>query len=177
MMNKLFNQVWNKVYKRKIILENDIFFNANINIGEDLYFNLQYLKRCNSLKCVAKNIYNYYIYPSSLTSKFRDNRLDIHIDLAMLYLEILGSKKLDLIPANEYMIRCLVGCMIDSYKYKNLNKKEYFNELINNQKLQDFLKTNPNINSRLFKIVVKYVKKNKNLRLRFLAYLMYKIKY
>lgn len=40
--------IWNKIYKKSILIENNIFFPEN-KYAEDLYFNIMYLLHCESL--------------------------------------------------------------------------------------------------------------------------------
>ena len=46
--------VWGACYKKDIIKKNNINFDISINIGEDVIFNIEYLRYCNSV-CVTKN--------------------------------------------------------------------------------------------------------------------------
>ncbi|SFO24666.1 Glycosyl transferase family 2 [Pseudobutyrivibrio sp. UC1225] len=57
---KLFNFVTNKCYNLEIIRENNIVFDNDINIGEDLKFNLDYLDHCTgNIGVVNKCLYHY----------------------------------------------------------------------------------------------------------------------
>ena len=38
------NEPWDKVFKKRIIDENNIKFNENVGLGEDIIFTLDYLK-------------------------------------------------------------------------------------------------------------------------------------
>lgn len=49
----------NKVYKRKIIVNNHISFDINCVMLEDLVFNLEYLKNADSIRILKKNLYQY----------------------------------------------------------------------------------------------------------------------
>lgn len=65
-----FNSPWSKVYSRKIIFENNIFFIDKLKMGEDTLFNLMYLKCINNIKCINKVVYKYDANMSSVTRKF-----------------------------------------------------------------------------------------------------------
>lgn len=56
-----YNKVYNKVYKRKIIVEKEIRFPDSIKIGEDLAFNIQYFEHCKSIRCLPEYLYNYRV--------------------------------------------------------------------------------------------------------------------
>ncbi|WP_195244228.1 glycosyltransferase family 2 protein [Clostridium celatum] len=54
-----FNVLWNKIYKKEIIVANSISFTKELNYSEDLLFNLKYMKYSNSISIISNNIYNY----------------------------------------------------------------------------------------------------------------------
>ena len=67
----------NKLYKSKIIRENNIFF-SNIRIGQDLNFYLKYLLKCKKIKILNDYIYSYRIVSNSMSRIKNLNFLDIH---------------------------------------------------------------------------------------------------
>lgn len=72
---KLNNAVWNKMYKRELI--GNLRFQDQIIHGEDLLFNLAYIKRCNLALSVSFPFYHYYNRPGSITnSGFSEKRFD-----------------------------------------------------------------------------------------------------
>lgn len=57
---KLYSTVpWGKIYKASLMKANDIRFDSRIRLGEDLIFNLEYLKHCHSVKLTSCSRYNY----------------------------------------------------------------------------------------------------------------------
>lgn len=65
--NSLFASLWNKLYLRAKITHE---FNEEIKWGEDLQFNLEYIKNISNFSLIEDPLYNYYIYinENSLTS-------------------------------------------------------------------------------------------------------------
>lgn len=60
--------VWNKLYKRSIIIQNQIQFPLTTeDTGEDLLFNWHYYSCCNSLISIPEIVYFYKENPNSLT--------------------------------------------------------------------------------------------------------------
>lgn len=53
--------LWNKIFLRKIIQNNDLKFRKNIVVWEDLLFVLQYLKQCDRITISSEKLY-YYRY-------------------------------------------------------------------------------------------------------------------
>lgn len=65
------NYPWNKLYRTRIIKENNIRFDNSLKWGEDLIFNLEYFKYCNAFSLVKKDLYVYnQNNVSSITSNY-----------------------------------------------------------------------------------------------------------
>lgn len=54
-----FGVVWNKLFKRDLIINNNLFFDRNINFGEDFIFNMEYLKLIKKVKLLPEYLYYY----------------------------------------------------------------------------------------------------------------------
>lgn len=67
------NPPWGKCYRRALIKER---FRNNINIGEDLLFNLNYIKQCSSISLVPHAIYNYREANSNSLSNNNKDKMD-----------------------------------------------------------------------------------------------------
>lgn len=67
-----FGWSWIKLFKRMILIDNNIRFDININLREDELLTLQYCKYITSISISSKTGYHYYVYNSSLTRSFRD---------------------------------------------------------------------------------------------------------
>jgi glycosyltransferase involved in cell wall biosynthesis len=62
------NANWNKLYNTSIIRQNKICFAEDMQIWEDLLFNLQYLQYAKRVAVIAKPLYNYRIISTALFS-------------------------------------------------------------------------------------------------------------
>lgn len=62
-----FGFTWSKVFRRDIIINNNIRFNENLNIKEDEVFTLDYCQHIHSLQVVDKALYIYKILPTSIS--------------------------------------------------------------------------------------------------------------
>ncbi len=49
-------------YRRSVILENELYFDEELAMGEDGKFVMQYLLCCESIYLLGENLYNYYPY-------------------------------------------------------------------------------------------------------------------
>jgi hypothetical protein len=57
---------WNKIYSTAIIKKNNLLFNEEMRVWEDLLFNLCYLQFSNRITTIANGLYNYRIHPMSV---------------------------------------------------------------------------------------------------------------
>lgn len=75
-----YNAMCNKIFKRDILIKNQIFMPEDLSLGEDLIFNLRYLD-CTNGK-IAINPSPLYVYctnnENSLDRKFRSDLLEIY---------------------------------------------------------------------------------------------------
>lgn len=73
--NGLQGHPWNKLYKKNIIIENDIKYNENINIYEDFLFNLQMMMHSDKIVFVKKNLYHYIQRRNSLARTLKKDNI------------------------------------------------------------------------------------------------------
>jgi glycosyltransferase involved in cell wall biosynthesis len=88
--NIYLNLIWNKIYSTRIIKENKIIFNSNFDLGEDLLFNLEVIKRCNNFSIIPSSLYYYVQYndKNNLTRKPRENIYEIQKQLFQRVIEV-----------------------------------------------------------------------------------------
>lgn len=70
-----FNTVWSKAYKREIINKNKIKFDQTLYHGEDMLFNIDYIKKCKTVYCVAVSVYTLCGNENSVTHKFQKDSI------------------------------------------------------------------------------------------------------
>lgn len=70
----MLNVVWNKLYKKNIILNNHLLFEIDGMPGEDLLFNVEYFKNITSI-CFIKDVLYHYIRQDEVTlvSKYNED--------------------------------------------------------------------------------------------------------
>lgn len=56
---KLRGYIWNKIYKRNILVDNNIIFDEEVKFCEDLGFNLIYLKYAENAEIIPEKLYRY----------------------------------------------------------------------------------------------------------------------
>ena len=60
---------WGRFFRKSIISENSIFFDEQLNKGEDVLFNLEYIFHCQTVALSNLTSYTYRILPNTLSSK------------------------------------------------------------------------------------------------------------
>ena len=71
---------WGKAYKRSSITDNNVQFNRNITLFEDLLFNLDFLKTASKIKCLDTAVYFYYVNEQSLSRTSSPDRIRQRLD-------------------------------------------------------------------------------------------------
>ena len=66
-INFEFYSCWNKLYKKKIIENNNISFPVGVKYAEDMIFVFEYLKHCESFEFIDRTLYHYNINPDNAT--------------------------------------------------------------------------------------------------------------
>ncbi len=93
--NEFGGYLWNKVFLKDIIFCNNICFNRNYKVLEDIDFVINYVEKINSIYYESEEVYNYYQNPNSvLHTKINKNTLTI-IDAVDSFIDILESNKVD----------------------------------------------------------------------------------
>ena len=162
---KLFNFIstpWGKIYKAKIIKDNDIRFNEEISLGEDTIFVLEYLKYIQELKFIKESLFFINETSGSLS---RRNRLDIFENIMIIY-----DKAKDVLKyRNEYDFNKIVPFYIRNikicintavaFKWKKKEYKELCNKIRN---MEDFknISLNEICLAKFDKMIFKLLKNN-----------------
>lgn len=71
---EFFNPPWNKLIRRKLLLENDIRFGEEYAICEDMAFSMQVLEKCGRICIIPESLYCYhYKEADNLVNRFHEN--------------------------------------------------------------------------------------------------------
>ena len=111
------HSLWNKIFKRDIIIKNNIKMNKDISLGEDLIFNLEYLKHCNNVIFDDKAYYHYCMKDTeSLTAKYREDKLELMkllYDKCNEYFKYCELNFNQINSLNNLFIKWMYSCFID----------------------------------------------------------------
>ena len=86
--SKTFGYVWTAAFKSEIIKNNNITFNEEISLMEDLIFTYKYFEHCKRIITTSKIEYNYIKYNSSTT--LSKNK---YINIFEIFLEVIECKR------------------------------------------------------------------------------------
>lgn len=117
--------VWNKMYSLTLIKKHNLQF-PNMNFGEDMKFNISYLKFVNRFYNTDRCFYHYIKERSgSLTSKYKENLFEIRkaeYKEFVEYFNNLGIENYQEFNSRRFIERVL-GC-VENICSSNLTKKE-----------------------------------------------------
>ncbi|MDO5047835.1 MAG: glycosyltransferase family 2 protein [Anaerococcus sp.] len=167
----------NKLYRRSIIIDNNIRFDEGVSMGEDALFNYEYFSTLTDLILIERNFYHYRENEESLTHKFIKKKYDMLISV--------NNRLQELVRTNENFSKCksaanfiriknIYSSIFDILDNDEVSKKDV-NALFNK-----IFRTNQRFNlneidERKFKILAKAVNSNNKLVLKNVARLVYNI--
>ena len=93
--NYLFNQIWNKIYIKDIIIKNNIIFDSNLSIAEDWDFNINYLDKITKFSVCRDAFYRYRVTNTGLGFKYRDDANTVKLCLIDKMKELFVNDKCD----------------------------------------------------------------------------------
>lgn len=120
-----------KLYRKSIIVKNNVFFDETLHKGEDTDFNLNYLSYCEHIKVFDQNNYNYRNTPNSLSKK-RNNYKDGYLLLQKLDggLKKVVKKNDDIRYFNlQLPMEKLIRSVFLSEEISNRERKKFIREL------------------------------------------------
>lgn len=100
--NGIYAHCCTKLYKNKIIKDNNIKFEDDISFMEDLIFNLNYTIHCNNALHVNKSWYNYVQSENSLSKSNDERMINNFKDVLNKVLNILVKENIINLHQNEY---------------------------------------------------------------------------
>ena len=126
---KLNNAAWNKLYRKELI--GDLRFPIGFAHGEDLIFNLNYLKNCKSGVINNTPLYNYFVRADSVTNSNFNNKKIAEItskDMAFKIVKELYPSQIE--NAQKYCFRARMNLIRSIHKAKQeKNHLDLLNEI------------------------------------------------
>lgn len=137
---ELINSPVNKLYKKEILDDKKIMFPKDMSLGEDLIFNLSYLRNCKKVTLIDSVLYNYNFISESLSTKIRDNYLEIQQklikELENFVKDMDCENTFNIESINRYRINTYVSFTQDVFQknVKVATKKKYFDVIASSWK-------------------------------------------
>ena len=176
--NLLYN-VWNKLYKRSIINDNNLKF-KDINFGEDMIFVQNYLIHCNNIYNSSNCFYHYVReIKNSITTSFVPNFFNIRLNENKLLCNFFGNYG---IKKDEYVdfiskrfIERTLGCLENLHRSNYLSFKEKYIETSNiiQHKETKYYLSIYKTNNKLIKFIILSYKNNNVLFAYFYGFLFH----
>lgn len=155
----------NKLYDAHLIQKQNIHFTEDINYGEDLLFNLDYIKVCQTVQIIPDQLYNYLIASNHSLSRnfnenFRENQQNLHEEVKRFLLErnaYTGKNKhfMNMMYANN-TVSALHHLFHTNSTYTSKQRKKHIQTIIDNEHLRQ--RTNYFTNNLQARIIGKLIK-------------------
>lgn len=137
--NQYSNSVWNRIYEKERLIRNKIFFDEQVSVGEDVLFNIKYLKTCDSFFHICKPLYYWNDdNTGSLSRKFDNFYFDTIKELYFPRFEIIGEKDRQSF-VDEYFFR-FYCCLADINLPRISERIKYGRHILKNQQFRHALK-------------------------------------
>lgn len=124
----LLNPPYGRLYELSILKNNAIKFKKDLSLGEDLVFNMEYLKYVKGVVLLDNELYDYRVgNVSSLSQKYYPNMCDIQIELMNSFIDFFG-KNVDNDILQKECIKFINAIVSNEFHNKNAN---IFNKIKN----------------------------------------------
>lgn len=117
--SELLSPPWNKIYRRELIKD---MFDASISFGEDLVFNLNYLKNCQRVSFIkSAPFYHEKANENSLVNRIYPSRL---IEIEKVHSAVVGFYETDAPKLHQKYVRDILVYFREILKSQNCSKRD-----------------------------------------------------
>lgn len=161
----IINSPCNKLYKRKILIDNNIRF-PNRRRGEDWLFNIQYIEKCIRAIYVDRALYNYKRNETSAMAQCFPEQYELWLENRNIRRSLIDYYRfhVDWKLINRHWLSNVIAYCINTSHYKNNSVRTIIND-------EEFVTACKN-SYRLLGIRLEIVRQVVNLKLYYLAYLL-----
>lgn len=149
-LDKFNYAIWNKLYKKEIITENNIEFPNDLKY-EDIPFILSYLTKCSKISKIKKTLYIYNIHKKSEQTTVDERIYDI-IEIMNLCFKITSKDKLENLYINTLSTYALKMRYVKDVKLRKEFIDKIYNEL--NKNYPNWKKSNYIKSRNIFKRII-----------------------
>ena len=141
--NNCLKVVWNKIVKREIFIENDLFFLENVPSGEDMNLTIKLGYVVSKIGKINKAYYHYIQYPQSVTKQKTSNKIYPFLksfDDIRNFIKKIDSNllKKDEVKIYEYEVKSIQNFVVKDSNWKNedyIKAVEIFLDLVKSEKI------------------------------------------
>ena len=182
-LNGVGGTVWGKIFRRNIIIENNIKMKQNIYMCEDMIFVLEYAMKCNKYGAINEKLYNYNRLNENSISAMVNmqyyNNLIVVISEIQKILEENNYEKsyVDSILCNRVQSMSISFLIMQHDKKHNYSKKQKIEniKIILNNKYNNLYKSKFVGKALRDKLMISLIKKNDVKYLNYYSMLLYNI--
>ena len=157
-----FYSLWNKIYLREYIQNNDFIIDETRDHGEDWAFNIDVFSKLDTFIYTGEPLYNYiHTNKNSLMEKYRENQFDLYIDGRKKILDSVPKKFIDFDELDKKLIYDSSAQIIKTFKNIKSEKrrKEIIYKIIKNKYFKDACRRNLNMGIK-YKLVFFLINNN-----------------
>ena len=146
--NNLLNQPVNKIFSLSIIKENSLVYDTNLVIGEDLYFNLNYLEYCRKIFFINHELYFCLTdRDDSLCHAYYEDLFQINKKLFFKHIQLFEALQVEPSYYDDLYLSFYGSCIDCLDRELNNSEKNFFDKY----KQMKFIMKSPEYNKALIK--------------------------
>ncbi|MBT1173172.1 glycosyltransferase family 2 protein [Bifidobacterium sp. MA2] len=132
---KAFNPLWNKIFRRSIIENNNLHMDTMVNMGEDYLFIVNYCNMClGGYKTLADNLYIYSLSQDGLqVTANRDGNLERRLDQIEILDDIFTQRNYPKQAISKEKLRIIYTSLLESNDVRNdldmIRKNKYLDDI------------------------------------------------
>lgn len=157
-LDNIFNNSWNKLYRKKVINTNNLKFDE-VSSVEDILFNCKFLTVVNEVTVINKVFYKYYIYSKTSTKwSWQSDKLDVSVDM----IEKINKLRKDNYSINRKLVSliatdALIGNEINNFISSQESQMNFgtYKDMFNMQQMKFIRKYSSIFNSKNLSYFIK----------------------
>ena len=142
--------IWNKIFIKQILKDNNLKFDEHSSVNEDLKFTINYLKFINKIVYTNTSDYYYYEYTGSFSKSYDNKVFDKWSNKYQLWKSFLESSSKDLYTVNlkkcsTQFLYLLINSLNNTFDKRNpmsfIEKYNHNKSIIKNTNFQQCIRT------------------------------------
>lgn len=139
MMQMGINSPVGRLYKTDVIKENNIYFYEDLDMAEDLHFNLNYIEKIDRVLFIPDIFYQYNTYYSNLTFKYRENLFYSREKSIQILKAFLERNKMETEIIYYFYIKLIYAASMQEIEHRSNRKKRLgiIKENLDNERVRE----------------------------------------